>query len=127
MRHVTTATRILSTVLVLFTLAAGLLAADVSGQWSGDVPRRDGGTDTTVFDLKVDGENVSGTVTTPTATYPIKGGIAQGDDVEFYIGVDMGREVRFTYTGKVNGDEIVFVREIQSMAIRTSFVAKRVR
>lgn len=114
---------------ILLVLVSTLVvfAADVTGKWTGEVPRRDGGADTTIFDLVVEGEKVSGTVTTPTATYPIKGGEAQNDTVEFYIGVNMGREVRFTYTGKVNGEEIVFVREIQGMALRTSFVATRTR
>jgi hypothetical protein len=118
--------KLLATLAILvITLVMPLRAADVSGTWVGDVPRRDGGVDKTTFELKVDDDRVSGTVTTPVNTYEIKGGLAQGDDVEFYIAVNMGREVRFTYTGKVNGDEIVFSREIQGMAIRTSFVAKR--
>ena len=117
--------KLVAVVAFIVAVASLASAADVSGTWVGDVPRRDGGADKTTFELKIDGDMVGGTVTTPVATYQIKGGRVDGNDLEFYIGVNMGREVRFTYTGKVNGEEIVFSREIQGMAIRTSFVAKR--
>lgn len=116
--------------LLMLTLAVttvALFAADVSGKWTGEVPRRNGGADKTTFDIHIDGDKVSGSVTTPAATYPIKDGRFQDDELKFYILVNMGRDVKFIYTGKLKGEEIAFTREIQSMGILTGFIARRAR
>lgn len=110
----------------LLTIAT-LLAADVSGTWTGDVPRRNGGADRNTFEFRLDGNKLSGTVTTPTATYPIENGVVDGDEIRFAITVNMGSNVKFAYIGKVDGDEIGFTRVIDSMGIVVSFLATRQR
>lgn len=102
-------------------------AVDVSGTYVGDVPRRDGGVDTTTFEFALDGERLTGTVTTPTAKYEIKDGRFENDQLQFFILVNMGRDVKFIYTGKAIDDEIGFVRDIQGMDRRAMFIAKRVK
>ena len=53
----------------LSALAATLLiAADISGKWTGDMPGRGGETMPTSFTFKADGDKLTGTMTGPQAT-----------------------------------------------------------
>ena len=101
------------------------VAADISGRWTAQTPARGGGTDTTSFEFRVDRKALTGTVTMAGRDYPIKEGTVDDETVRFHVSVNIGREVKFVHTGTVAGEEIRFVREIEGMGRKSTFVAKR--
>lgn len=117
-------------VVCLFLVGLGAVAAwaaDISGQWVAEVPGRQGQTQTMTFTFKVDGDKLTGTITTPRGESAISDGKIQGDELSFTQVVEFGgNQMKFLYKGKVVGDEIRFTREREGGQGRTQeFVAKR--
>jgi hypothetical protein len=115
--------------MMLVALAAifvvGAIAADVNGKWTAEVPGRDGQTRTQTFNLKADGDKLTGTVTMMDRDVPISDGKITGDDISFVVKVERnGNEMKMNYTGKVVGNELKMKRETQRGA--QEFTAKRV-
>lgn len=113
---------------VLTLVAAGAFAADVSGKWTAQVPGREGQTVEQVFNLKADGANLTGTVTAGQAgEAAIADGKVTGDAISFTMTREFnGNTMKWTYTGKVAGDEIQFKREGSRGPVR-EFTAKRAK
>ena len=87
--------------LAVFVLMAHLAsAADLlTGKWSGqpaDAPRA------LVFDFKVTGEEITGTLTFGDDHDPIQKGILKGADVTFEVHPDNAYVI--TFKGKIEGD-----------------------
>ncbi len=123
-----TSKRVLFVCLFLVGLGAvAAWAADVSGQWVAEVPGRQGQTQTMTFTFKVEGEKLTGTITTPRGETPISDGKIQGDEISFAQVLEFGgNQMKFLYKGKVVGDEIRFTREREGGQGRArEFVAKR--
>ena len=98
---------IIAVVAALALFATGLFAADVTGKWSAEMQGRDGQKRVQTFDLKTDGEKLTGTVTSPMGERPIVDGKVTGDDVSFAVEVEFNGEKRkIQYTGKIVGDEL---------------------
>lgn len=115
--------------LVAFTLlATSLVAADVSGKWSAQVPGRNGETREQIFNLKADGEKLTGTMSAGQGgEASIDDGKVAGDTVSFTMTREMnGNTVKWTYTGTVSGDEIKMKRAGGQGEPR-EFVAKRAK
>ena len=116
------------TALAALCLIAGARAADVTGKWKGEVDTQIGHSKYT-FDLKVDGEKVTGKALrerddTKTET-EIKEGKLTGDDLSFVeIVSNQDQEIRIEYKGKVAGDEIKFTRKVGDFG-SAEFTAKR--
>jgi hypothetical protein len=111
-----------------FVLAATLVAhaADITGKWTAQVPGRDGATMETTFDFKVDGEKLTGTVTTPRGDAPISEGTVKGDAIAFSQTLNFnGNEVKLLYKGTVAGGEIKFTRQREGGDRVSEFVAKK--
>ena len=111
-------------------LAATLVvhAADITGKWTAQVPGRDGQMMDQTFDFKVDGEKLTGSVTTPRGDLPITDGSVKGDTVAFTNVANFnGTEVKILYKGTVAGDEIKFTRQREGGDRVTEFVAKRAK
>ena len=102
------------TAAVLGVLAASLsAAAGVDGKWTAEVPGRRGPMEM-VFDLKADGDKVTGTISNDfMGESEIQDGKIKGDEVSFKQVLEMGRTLTFTYTGKIKGDEIEFTRAME--------------
>jgi len=97
------------------------------GKWEGAAPGMDGNPAKTTFEFQVDGEKLKGNVILSSGTsYAIQDGTVAGDDIRFYITVPMGRDTKLIYTGKVQGDEIRFTREMEGMGRKVEFIAKPV-
>jgi len=112
--------------LLLFTVAASALAADISGQWTATFNTQVG-EQHYVFTFKVDGEKLTGTAKSDNGTSEIQNGTVKGDDVSFVENLDyQGQQLKITYTGKVSGDEIKFTRDVAGFA-KEDLVAKRVK
>lgn len=111
-----------------FVLAATLVAqaADITGKWTAQVPGREGATMETTFDFKVEGEKLTGTVTTPRGDAPITEGTVKGDAIAFSQTLSFnGNEVKFLYKGTVAGGEIKFTRQREGGDRVSEFVAKK--
>ncbi|HXX19374.1 MAG TPA: hypothetical protein VEJ46_08225 [Candidatus Acidoferrum sp.] len=112
--------------LLLLTLAASALAADISGQWTATFNTQVG-EQHYVFTFKVDGEKLTGTAKSDNGTSEIQNGTVKGDDISFVENLDyQGQQLKITYTGKVSGDEIKFTRDVAGFA-KEDLVAKRVK
>jgi len=94
--------------LAALTLA---LAADLNGTWVAQVPGRDGQTRETTFKLKAEGDKLTGTVSGRQGDTPISDGKIDGDNISFTMTINAGgNDIKFLYKGKVAGDEIKFTR-----------------
>jgi hypothetical protein len=104
-------------------------AADVAGQWTAQIPGRDGNTLDTTFNFKVSGGQLTGSMENQYGEREISEGKIAGDDITFTVRIDFGGdEVIFLYKGKVSGNEIKFTRERKGGdlgPVSVEFVAKR--
>ena len=119
---------------ILCAISIGLLlvlaawAADVTGKWTAQVPGRGGQARETTFVFKVDGENLTGTMSTAQGEVPISEGKTGADDISFAVKQSFGgNEIKLLFKGKVSGDEIKFTRQREGSDQVQEFVAKRVK
>ena len=97
--------------LVFATLSTASFAADVSGKWTAEVPGRNGQTQATSFDFKVDGAKLTGTMSGRQGDTPISDGSVKGDDIAFNVVMNFnGNEMKLVYKGKVTGEVIKMTR-----------------
>jgi len=102
-------------------------AADVTGKWVAQVPGREGQTRETVFDLKADGEKLTGTMSGRGEPAPIADGKVSGETISFTVTREFGgNTMKWTFTGKVAGDEMKMKREGGQGEPR-EFAAKRMK
>jgi hypothetical protein len=99
--------------IMLLALVASALAADVAGKW---INEREGqqGPVQTVFNFKVAGTTLTGTVTARGGDTEITEGKVDGDNISFVVVRKFNEtEMKTLYKGKVAGDEIKFTVERQ--------------
>ena len=111
------------TIILATLLATVAIAGDVSGKWSAQVPTRGGETRDATFVFKVEGGNLTGTMSGGQGDRPLVDGKATGDTVSFAVEGQRGKQV---YTGTVAGDEIKFKRQSANGEPR-EFTAKRAK
>ncbi len=107
-----------------FTLSAS--AADIAGTWKGTAETPNGTIERT-FVFKVNGNQLTGDTTSEMmGKSVIADGKVDGDNVSFTITVKFqDNEMKLKYTGKVNGNEIKFhVESDGGMAL--DYIAKKV-
>lgn len=118
--------RFSASVLFLMLMAAAAMAADVSGKWVAQVPGRGGETREATFTFKVNGNQLTGTISGPRGDMEITDGKVNGDEISFTQVMQFnGNEVKLLYKGKVSGDEIKFTREREGSGQPREFTAKR--
>ena len=118
---------ILATAVLCVMFAGAVLAADISGNWSGTMQMGDNPLDLT-FVFKQDGEKLTGTVATPSGDLPLSEGKVAGDKISFYVLADMGgTPVKFISEGVVKGDEITISTKTDGGEDYGSMVLKRVK
>ncbi|MEX2263097.1 MAG: hypothetical protein WD696_14170 [Bryobacteraceae bacterium] len=106
--------------------ALAVQAADVTGQWTAQVPGRGGQTQDSTFSFKAAGSQLTGSVTTPRGENPISDGKIDGDTISFTQTLEFGgNQVKLLYKGTVSGNEIKFTREREGGQRVQEFVAKR--
>lgn len=110
----------------LFVIAAS--AADVTGKWTAEVPGRGGQAQEMTFNLKADGNALTGTVGSQRGELPISEGKVNGEEISFLVTFKMGEnEFKVLHKGKVSGDTIKFTREVEGRGqIGGEFTAKKV-
>lgn len=98
----------------LATTMRRLRAAEVDGRWEAAIEGPQGSMVLT-FDLKADGEALTGTVGNEMmGESEIQEGKISGDQVEFVQVMQRGNfQMRFTYAGKLSGDEMELTRTMQ--------------
>lgn len=112
-----------SAIAVLALLFAGLaFAADVTGKWQATSHSPDGQDMQITFNLKQDGEKLSGNVEGPMGEMAITEGTVVGDAISFTV--EMG-EMKIVHKGTVSGDEMKLKVEIGENTM--DMTAKRVK
>lgn len=115
--------------LALACFARVLPAAELSGTWKASFDTQIG-KQTYVYDLKADGEKVTGKATGDIngenkRTVEIQEGKLSGDTVTFVETFGFqGNDIRIAYSGKIAGDEIKFTRKVGDIATE-ELVARR--
>ncbi len=107
-------------VLILF-FAFSAFAADVAGKWTASVQGPDGDMQL-VFDFKVDGDKLTGTVDSPMGAMPISEGKVDGDNITFTVATD---QFTVVHKGTVAGDEMKLKADIGDRTMEMT--AKRVK
>ena len=86
---------------IVLLLSAGTLSAavqDAAGAWNLSYRTRDGQTLTGTLTLKIEGNQVSGTLSSPRGTVPIEEGRVNGDSITFaIIRVGFGDTIRIEF------------------------------
>jgi hypothetical protein len=93
--------------MMMFVLCAPVLAADVDGQWAGNVSTPNGDLPV-AFTFKAEGEKLTGTTTGfDGAQVAINDGKIQGNEISFQVSFDFGgMPLVLTYKGVVSAVEI---------------------
>lgn len=115
---------------LFFLMAAFALtasAADVSGTWKGTAETPNGTVERT-FVFKVDGHKLTGETTSSMfGKSTIEDGKVDGDNISFTLTVNVqGNEGKVNYKGKVEGGTIKFTIEVQAVGQTLEMTAKRV-
>jgi hypothetical protein len=111
---------------LFLAVSIGALAADVAGMWTAQVPGRNGTRDTK-FTFKVDGDKLTGTMSVEGQDIALADGKIAGSNLSFAANVDRGgNTIKYTFSGKLAGDEIQFKREGGQGQAR-DFTAKRAK
>jgi hypothetical protein len=119
--------RLLTTSFLFGLLTLTAMAADITGKWTAQVPGRNGQAREATFNLKADGNTLTGTVAGPRGENPISDGKIDGDQISFNQTMEFnGNSVKLLYKGTVSGDEIKFTRSRDGGdAPAQEFTAKR--
>lgn len=97
--------------LLLLLIAAVVFAADITGTWSG-VLATEVGNFNIVAKLNVEGNAVTGTVSSESGETKIEKGSIDGDKISFQVTGEYGPMV---YSGTFSGDEMKLNLEVMGM------------
>src|ERR1051326_5884384 len=101
-------------VLGLFFLAAGALAADISGIWMGQQQGRRGEPEDVAFRFTMNGQKFTGKMFGDEIDLPISEITFSEDQIRFVVtqtNYYSGNKTQFVYTGTVKGNEMELTRE----------------
>jgi len=112
-------------VMALMALAAPAFAADATGTWKGRLETQEGTHDLT-FNLKADGDKLTGTMTGPQGDVEIKDGKISGNNLSFKVNLEFnGNSIVLLFKGVASGDQIKFTRGREGADQTQEFTAKR--
>jgi hypothetical protein len=92
---------------LLLGFATAAFAADITGRWLGKVSTPNGDFEL-VYDFRVEGESLTGALSTPNGELPLSDGKVSGDNLSFTMTFG---DNAVAYTGVVKGDTIVLTSE----------------
>jgi hypothetical protein len=105
--------------LILFGVAA-VSASNLDGKWKGSVPSPDGGSLELTYLFKVDGEKLTGSVTSEMGEILISSGKVTGDEFEYSLDINgmvikdkgklVGEEIKIKSTSEWGENEITLKR-----------------
>jgi hypothetical protein len=94
---------------LLIAMAISVFAADPTGKWAASMPGRGGDTMTVTFNLKADGDKLTGSVSNPRGDTEISDGKIDGDNISFSVVREFnGNTMKTVYKGTIEGDTIHF-------------------
>ncbi len=98
----------LSAIAAVLLLAGAVLAASVDGKWTGQMTGRNGQAREVTFNLKSEGDKLTGTMAGPGGQeVPISDGTVSGDNASWKIKMEFnGNSMTLVYKGVVSGDEM---------------------
>jgi hypothetical protein len=115
------------TSILMLALSGAAVAADINGKWTATMEGQMG-TMVMNFAFKVDGEKITGTMSSEMmGEQQISEGVIKGDDIAFAVAMEgpMGA-MKITYKGKVAGDEMKLTMQFGDRAGR-ELTLKRVK
>ena len=116
----------LTLAVMVMAWAGSAYAADPTGTWKATFDTQIGEQHYT-YELKADGEKLTGKATNDRGATEIAEGTVKGDDIFFVENLNFqDQKLRIEYTGKVSADEIKFTRKVGDFATE-EFVAKRAK
>jgi hypothetical protein len=96
----------------VLTLAPALLAANVSGIWTGQIVDRNGDPQDLSFRLIQSGDTLTGKMYGDNESTVIADCKLEGSQIIFSVTNELnGQSSKFIYTGTINGDEMQVTRE----------------
>jgi hypothetical protein len=111
--------------LALFCLSY-LFAADIDGKWTATYEVQ-GNSITTTWDLKADGNKLTGKASSSLGDREITDGKIEGNNVSWTENVDAGgTAIKVNCKGTLNGDELKLTREVGEFG-STEVTAKRAK
>lgn len=110
--------------LVLFA-AMSVMAADLSGTWTGVIPARNNELQDVTFRLVQKGDAVTGKMYRDTTAVPILDGKILGDRISFRVESEeqVGNLfvlIKYSFTGSIKGTEIELTREREANPVLNS-------
>lgn len=94
------------TMLAALALGATMFAADITGKWTGKMETPNGSRDVNMA-FKADGSTLTGSVSGRNGDTPIENGKIDGDNISFTVTRKFNdREMKTNYTGTVTGESI---------------------
>lgn len=118
-----TALRLL--LLAIFCLAS-VFGADIDGKWTATYEVQ-GNSITTTWDLKADGNKLTGKASSSLGERELTDGKIEGNNVSWTENVDAGgTAIKVTCKGTLNGDELKLTRQVAEFGT-TEVTAKRVK
>jgi hypothetical protein len=113
------------------TLAIGLaaaalsFAADIDGNWTGELNTQHGPMQITMA-LKADGENLTGTITSQMGGQAIKEGKIKGGDLTWFTILERdGNSMKIMNKAKVTGSEMKITVTVEGRDISMEYTAKK--
>jgi hypothetical protein len=104
-------------------LAVSAFAADVDGKWTGTISTPNGDFPQT-FTFKADGPKLTGSLELmPGMPVAITDGKVDGNNISFTVSLDFGMPFTITYTGVVSGSELKVKADAAGMPFE--FVLKK--
>jgi hypothetical protein len=97
-------------ILLLTCFAFG---ADIDGKWTGSIEGMDGNPMTIGFTFKADGTTLTGVHTVNGQDTAIKDGKIEGNNISFTVTLDLGgQETKIPHKGVLSGDQIKMTYEM---------------
>lgn len=110
--------------LILALCLVPAFAADIDGKWSATYDTQNGSV-TTTWDLKADGNKLTGKASSSFGDRDLTDGKIEGKDVSWTEVINAGgTEIKITCKGTLNGDELKLSRTVGEFGT-TDVVAKR--
>lgn len=122
------AARTILKALLCLVIALPLFASEVTGKYESEMKRPDGEVMKMTFDLKADGETLTGNLVSPRGERPISEGKVKGNEISFVMKFERdGNTMKMLYKGKVEGDELKLTMSSENGEFSRDMVAKRVK
>ena len=110
---------------LLLYAAACVMAADLSGTWTGLIPARNNEVQDVTFRLVQKGDSLTGKLYRDTTSVPVLDGKVEGDRISFRVESEeqVGNifvVIKYSFTGSIKGTEIELTREREANPVLNS-------